>query len=249
MITLFVIALCVPLLRAQTPADATSAPVLPEPGTLAKQDLAAARKAKAEQQLKKEEHQRILGVMPEFNTSNDVDAVPLTAKQKFSLAYKSAIDPASFLTSALVGGFGQLTASYHEYGQGVEGYAKYFGAAYADSFDGTMLGNAIFPALLHEDPRYFRKGSGGFRKRAGYAILTTVRCKTDSGKWAPNYGNVLGNLAAGGISNLYYPEEDRGALLTFERAFTVTAEGAIGAMFYEFWPDVAHHFRKKRPSP
>jgi hypothetical protein len=205
----------------------------------------AARRERAREQIRQQEHQRILGIVPEFNTTNVSNAVPLTAGQKFSLAFKSAVDPATFLVSALSAGFGQLSDTYHDYGEGPEGFAKYWGAAYADTFDGTMLGNAVFPALLHEDPRYFRKGAGSFKSRFGWAVMSTVRCKNDSGNWVPNYGNVLGNLAAGGIANLYYPQEDRGLALTFQRALVVTAEGALGSLFYEFWPDVVHKLRKK----
>lgn len=210
---------------------------------------AASRRALAEKQIKAQEHQRILGIVPEFNTSNISNAVPLTAKQKFKLAFKSATDPATFLVSGFTAGINQAEDSYREYGQGVEGYAKYWGASYADSFDGTMLGNALFPALLHEDPRYFRKGTGSIGSRAWYSVLTTVRSRSDSGNWVPNVGNLMGNIAAGGISNFYYPEEDRGVGLTFQRAFIVTAEGTLGALFYEFWPDVSHKLHKKKINP
>lgn len=230
--------------EAQTPA-----PVVQPGQSQTDSDAAETRKALAEKQLKAQEHQRILGIVPEFNTSNLTNAVPLTTKQKFKLAFRSAIDPATFGVSAFTAGLNQLTDSYREYGQGVGGFAKYWGASYADSFDGTMLGNAVFPALLHEDPRYFRKGTGSFGSRAWYSIMTTVRCRSDSGAWVPNFGNVMGNLAAGGISNFYYPESDRGVGLTFQRAFIVTAEGALGALFYEFWPDVVHKARKKKVNP
>lgn len=212
-------------------------------------DDAESRKALAEKQIKAQEHQRILGVVPEFNISNLQNAAPLTAKQKFKLAFRSAVDPATFAISAFTAGLNQAEDSYREYGQGVQGFAKYWGASYADSFDGTMLGNAVFPSLLHEDPRYFRKGTGSFGSRAWYAMLTTVRCKSDSGNWVPNAGNLLGNIAAGGISNLYYPASDRGVELTFQRAFIVTAEGALGALFYEFWPDVLHKVHKPKTNP
>jgi hypothetical protein len=105
------------------------------------------------------------------------------------------------------------------------------GAAYADSFSGSMFGGAVFPALLHQDPRYFRKGAGSFRSRLFYAISRTVKAKNDDGRWAPNYSNVLGNLAAGGLANVYYPSTDRGLGLTFQRALVVTAEGALGSVF------------------
>jgi hypothetical protein len=204
-----------------------------------KQKPQKTQKERAEEQLKEEEHQRVLGIVPQFNTFNGTNAAPLTARQKSQLAFKSVIDPGTIGVAALDAGYGQLTNSYPEYRQGVEGYAKYLGASYADSFDGTILGNALFPSLFHEDPRYFRKGTGTFGHRLLYAVGSTVRARSDSGKWVPNYGNLLGNLAAGGIANLYYPEEDRGAELTFERALTVSAEGAFGGIFYEFWPDVS----------
>lgn len=222
----------------------------PQPGTADQTQSTpadeAARKQKAEEQIKQQEHQRILGIIPEFNTSNVADAESLSPRQKFRLAFASVLDPAAFAFAGLDAGLSQWNNSYAGYGQGAEGYSKRFGAAYLDTFDGTMLGNAVFPSLLHQDPRYFRKGTGSFSHRLAYAISTTVICKNDRGHWSPNYSNVLGNFAAGGISNLYYPSTDRGADLTVERALTVTAEGAFGAIFYEFWPDVSRKFSKKK---
>jgi hypothetical protein len=194
---------------------------------------------RAEEQLQQQKRQRILGVFPNFNTSNIPDAVPLSGRQKFSLAFRSAVDPITFAVAAADAGGSQLSNRFPSYGQGTAGYAKRFGASYTDSFNGTMLGSAVFPALLHQDPRYFRKGSGPFMPRLLYALSTTVRAKSDHGKWMPNYSNILGNLAAGGISNLYYPSSDRGAGLTIQRAFVVTAEGALGSIFVEFWPDIS----------
>ena len=200
---------------------------------------------RAEQELKKQKKQRILGVIPNFNTSNIQNAAPLSPGQKFGLALRGAIDPFSFVAAGLDAALEQAQNSFPGYGQGAEGYGKRVGAAYADGFSAGMFGGAIFPSLLHQDPRYFRKGSGGFGHRFLYAVVSTVRAKNDNGHWAPNYSNVLGNLAAGGVSNLYYPASDRGVELTFERALTVTAEGAIGAVFVEFWPDISaklfHH--------
>lgn len=149
------------------------------------------------------------------------------------------MDPFNFVAAGLVSDLEQWQDAFPGYGQGAQGYGKRFGAAYADSFDGIMLGNAVFPSLLHQDPRYFREGSGTVTHRLLYAIASTVRTRNDSGKWAPNYSNVLGNIAAGGIANAYYPSTDRGVGLTFQRAFTVTAEGALGSIFVEFWPDIS----------
>lgn len=207
----------------------------------------ASEKQRASEELKQEEKQRILGVVPNFNTTSNLDAAPLSAGQKYSLALKSAIDPFEFVAAGLDAGYSQASGAFSGYGQGMQGYGKRFGAAYADGFDGTMLGNGFFPAILHEDPRYFRKSEGSVGSRIWWAVLSTVRCKDDHGGWTPNFANILGNIAAGGISNAYYPASDRGAALTFERAFTVTAEGTLGALFDEFWPDIQRKFLRRGP--
>jgi hypothetical protein len=200
----------------------------------------------AEQQLKKQEKQRVMGVIPTFNVSDVPDAVPLSPSQKFSLFFRSARDPFQFLAAGITGGINQAENNFSGYGQGAQGYFKRFGASYTDSVDGNFWGNAVYPILLHEDPRYFRKGTGSFKSRFLYAISTTVWSKRDNGTWGPNYGNVLGNLTAGGISNLYYPSSDRGLGLTLQGAFTVTAQGALGVVLVEFWPDIAHKFLHKK---
>jgi hypothetical protein len=228
---------------AQTPKPEANSPTAapPQPG----QPASKSREETAAEQIKRQEHQRVLGVFPSFNVSNIPDAVAMTPKQKFELAFKSATDPVTFVIAGVDAATSQLENDYSGYGQGAEGYFKRWGASYADTFDGDMLGNALFPSLLHQDPRYFRRGTGSISSRLWYSLMTTVRCKGDNGNWQPNVSNLLGNIAAGGIANLYYPSTDRGAGLTFERAFTVTAEGAFGAVFLEFWPDVSRKLRKK----
>lgn len=210
-----------------------------------------------EEQLHAAEHQRIAGVIPAFNTSFDQNAAPLSAGQKMRLSFRSAVDPFQFAIAAVLAGYGQLTDSFEctskqwmqtpqqcktGYGQGAEGYFKRFGSGYADAFNGAIIGNGILPALLHQDPRYFRLGEGhSTGRRIWWAALSTVRCKGDSGNWQPNVSNVLGNIIAGGISNVYYPSFNRGVALTFERGFVVSGEGAFGAELIEFWPDVRKH--------
>jgi hypothetical protein len=198
----------------------------------------------AEEQLQQQKRQRMFGIFPNFNASYVSNPAPLSSSQKFRLAFRGAIDPMTFGVSAIDAATSQMSDRFHDYGQGMQGYAKRFGASYADSFNGTMLAGGVFPSLLHQDPRYFRKGTGSFMPRVFYAMSTTFRAKSDKGKWMPNYSNILGNLAAGGISNLYYPASDRGAALTVQRAFVVTAEGAIGSIFVEFWPDISTKFFK-----
>jgi hypothetical protein len=206
----------------------------------------SAQHQEAEREIKQQERQRVLGIVPEFNVTNLQNATKLSPGQKFRLAFRSATDPFTFVAAGLDAGINQWEDDFPGYGQGAEGYGKRFGASYADSFSGTILGNAFFPVLFHQDPRYFRKGTGSIKSRILYAALSTFRAKGDNGKWQPNFSNLLGNLAAGGIANLYYPQSDRGATLTIQRGITVSLEGALGALGVEFWPDVARKLRRNR---
>jgi hypothetical protein len=205
---------------------------------------------KAEEEVKKEEHQRFFRVVPDFYTSYIPDAEPLSRALKFDLAIKSAFDPFSFAAAGLDAGISQAENNFAAYGHGAKGYGKRFGASFADSFDGTMFGGWLFPVLLKQDPRYFRKGTGRFRSRLFYALITTtVLCKDDNRRWVFNYSNILGNLAAGGVSNVYYPRADHGVGLTFQRSGVVLAEGALGSAFSEFWPDISSRLFRRRPKP
>ena len=189
----------------------------------------------AEEQIKDEEKQRVLGVIPNFYVSYVPNAVPLTSKQKFKLAWKTAVDPVTFVLTGAVAGVEQAQNHFSGYGQGAQGYAKRYGAGYADTVTGTFIGGAILPSLLKQDPRYFYKGTGSKRSRILYAIANSVICKGDNGRWQPNYSSILGSLAAGGISNLYYPAQDRnGAGLTFENAVIGIGATAAANLLQEF---------------
>jgi hypothetical protein len=189
----------------------------------------------AEEQMRIEEHQRVLGVLPNFYVSYVPNAAPLTSKQKFKLAWKTVTDPFTLVFVGGAAGVEQAQDHFAEYGQGAQGYGKRFGAGYADAFAGTFIGGAIFPSLLKQDPRYFYKGTGSVRSRTLYAIANALICKGDNGRWQANYSNVLGSLAAGGISNLYYPSQDRnGAGLTFENGALGIGATAISNLFQEF---------------
>ncbi|MBZ5680069.1 MAG: carboxypeptidase-like regulatory domain-containing protein [Acidobacteriia bacterium] len=189
----------------------------------------------AEAQVKDEEKQRVLRVIPNFYVTYDPHPVALSPKQKFELAWKTSIDPFTFGVVGAIAGLQQAQNDFSGYGQGTQGYAKRYGASYANVVSGTFLGSAILPSLLKQDPRYFYKGTGTRRSRILYALANAVICKGDNGHWQANYSNILGNFAAGGISNLYYPAEDRnGAGLTFENG--LIGIGATGAanLFQEF---------------
>jgi hypothetical protein len=189
----------------------------------------------AEEQIKIEEKQRVLGVLPNFYVSYIPDAVPLNSKQKFKLAWKTVTDPFTLVFVGGAAGVEQAQNHFREYGQGAQGYAKRFGAGYGDTLTGTFIGSAILPSLLKQDPRYFYTGTGRMTSRALYAIANSVICKGDNRRWQPNYSNILGSLAAGGISNLYYPPQDRdGAELTFENAAIGIGGTAVTNLLQEF---------------
>jgi hypothetical protein len=188
----------------------------------------------AEEEVKEQEKQRVFGVIPNFYVSYVRGAVPLTSQQKFGLAWKTTIDPVNFGVIAVIAGVQQAQNNFKEYGPGAQGYAKRYGASYADFVSGTFVGGAILPSLLKQDPRYFYKGTGTTRSRVLYALATAVICKGDNGHWQPNYSGIGGSLASGGISNLYYPASDRGAALVFENTLIGIGENAATNLLQEF---------------
>ena len=201
----------------------------------------------AEDEVKVEEKQRVLGVIPNFYVSYVPNAAPLTAKLKFQLAWKSIINPYTFGITGAIAGIEQADNQFSGYGQGAQGYAKRYGAAYADLVTGSLIGGAILPSLLKQDPRYFYKGTGSRKSRLLYAIATSVVCKGDNRRWQPDYSGILGGLAAGGISNFYYPAQNRsGVTLTFENALIGIAGGAAGNILQEF---VVRRFTPHLPVP
>jgi Carboxypeptidase regulatory-like domain len=201
----------------------------------------------AEQQISVEMKQRIIGVLPNFYVSYVPNAAPLTRKQKFKLALKVSIDPVTFLTTGITAGIEQAQNDFSGYGEGFEGYSKRYGATYGTRVTSTLLGAAVLPSLFHQDPRYFYKGKGKIINRALYAISTVVICKGDNGHWQPNYSNVLGNLAAGGISSFYYPDSDRHDVqVTVDNILIGVGTGAIGTLFQEF---LLKHLTHGAPPP
>lgn len=188
----------------------------------------------AEEQIKEQEKQRVLGVIPNFYVTYIPNAVPLNSRQKFQLAWKTVLDPVSFGLTGAIAGIQQATNEFGGYGQGAEGYGKRYGAAYADLVSSTFIGAAIFPSLLKQDPRYFYRGTGSKRSRFLYAVANSVICKGDNGHWQTNYSSILGSIASGGISNLYYPSNERGAGLIFENAAIGIGATAAANLLQEF---------------
>lgn len=181
----------------------------------------------AAEQIRAEEKQRIGGVLPDFYTSYVFNAAPLTTKQKFSLATHATFDPVAMIGVAFAAGAEQANNSYAGYGQGAAGYGKRFAAKFVDGRSSDYLTHAIFPALLHQDPRYYYQGTGTVKSRLAHAINSAFVARNDSGRSMPNYSYLLGDLSSGALSNLYYPKADRGVGLVFTNA-AIGLGGRIG---------------------
>lgn len=168
----------------------------------------------AETQLHTELQQRVLGVFPNFYTTFQWDAAPLSARQKFKLAARSFTDPVAFVTTAGIAGAEQVNNTFPEYGRGLPGYARRFGAAYGDAVISRTTGSVLFASLLHQDPRYFVMGTGTTGRRAWHAISSSFTQRSDrSRRWQPAYSIILGNAATGALASTYHPGTDPGQLV------------------------------------
>ena len=165
-------------------------------------DVTATANEIAQAQVKEQEKQHVLGFLPNPYTSYIWNPAPMTPKLKFSLGFHSITDPAVFVVAATMAGVEQSHNTFPGYGQGAEGYAKRFGATYADTATLRMLNGAVFPSLFHQDPRYFYQGSGTVRSRILHALSASIIRRADDGHFEPNYSQWLGNFTTAGLSNL-----------------------------------------------
>ena len=188
----------------------------------------------AQAQVKAQEKQRVLGVVPNFYSSYIWNAAPMSPKQKFGLALRSTIDPVTFVVAAGTAGVEQWHNTFPGYGGGTEGYLKRFGAAYADYAIYTMVADAALPSLFRQDPRYFYLGNSSTKSRAWYAISRTVVTRNDSGHSQVNWSHILGAFAAAGISNVYRAPQDRTASLTMRNAGIIIGGSAVTNLIREF---------------
>src|SRR6516164_1851748 len=188
----------------------------------------------AQMQIKVQEKQRVLAVFPNFYTSYIWDAAPLNTRQKFSLSTRHLLDPVSLVGVAATAGLQQANNSFAGYGHGAAGYAKRFAAALADDVTGSLLSQAVFPSIFHQDPRYFYQGSGSVKRRLIHSLGWVVVLRSDSGRPMPNYSYWLGGLAAGALSNLYYPRANRGVGLVFTNFAIDVGIRAGDTIFQEF---------------
>jgi hypothetical protein len=187
----------------------------------------------ATEQFKAQETQRVFGLIPNFYVAYDPNAEPLTAKMKFKLALKVSVDPVTATGVFLIASARQAADSPN-YGQGWGAYGERVGAISADGFSDIMIGGAILPSLLHQDPRYFYQGTGTTGSRIRHAMLSPFVARYDNGTWGPNYSSLGGDLASSALSNLYYPRSNRGAGLVFGNFAIGTAERIGASLAQEF---------------
>ncbi len=187
----------------------------------------------ATEQLKAEEKQRVFGIIPNFYVSYERDPAPLTPRMKFKLALKVSTDPVTAAGVLLVAAARQAGNSLN-YGQGWGAYGKRVGAVAADGFSDILIGGAILPSLLHQDPRYFYQGKGTTGSRIRHAMFSPFVSKGDNGEWQPNYSSLGGDLASSALANLYYPRSNRGVGLVFGNFAIGTAERIGAALAQEF---------------
>lgn len=188
----------------------------------------------AVEQVHFEEQQKVLGFIPNYYVVYDSqNAAPLTAKLKFELAMKVVANPVTAAGVAFMAATRQA-GSTPNYGQGAKGYGQRVGAEAADGFSDILIGGAILPSLLHQDPRYFYQGTGTTGSRLRHALLSPFVARGDSGGWQPNYSTVGGDLAASALMNTYYPQSDRGARLVFGQFAINTAEREMSGVMQEF---------------
>jgi hypothetical protein len=181
----------------------------------------------ATEQFKAEEKQRVFGIIPNFYVSYESDPAPLTTKMKFKLALKVSVDPVTAAGVLLVASAKQA-GNTPDYGQGWGAYGKRVGAVTADGFSDIMIGGAILPSLLHQDPRYFYQGTGSTGSRFRHAVFSTFVARGDNGTSQPDYSSLGGVLASSSLANLYYPKSNRGAGLVFGN-FAIGIAERIGA--------------------
>lgn len=187
----------------------------------------------AAEEVRLEEKQRVFGIIPNFYVTYDPHPVPLTTKLKFRLAYKAATDPVTFFGITFMAAIYQA-GDIPNYGQGWDAYGQRVGAGILDTTTDIFFGGAIYPWLLHQDPRYFYQGTGTKKSRTLHALASPYVCKGDNGKTQPNYSSLGGDLTSGAISNLYYPQSDRGAKLLFQGFAITTGVRTVNAVIQEF---------------
>jgi hypothetical protein len=183
----------------------------------------------------------ILWLIPNYREDESrAEFKPLSPAEKFRVAFYDSFDPTAFLVAAVFAGSAMAQREYPHFGHGPEAVGKYYGGAFADQSIANMLTEGVLPVGLHQDPRYFTKGEGGFFKRTAYAISREVITRNDKGRNTFNTSEIVGNGIAAGISNLYYPAADRSFGSTASKWGQQIGLDTGFNIMKEFWPDIRH---------
>src|SRR6516165_4557289 len=189
---------------------------------------------------------RLFWIIPTFTVSDSKAPTALSSRQKFQMFFDNSTDPFTISYAAVNAGLARANNDLAGYGQGAAGYAKRFGAGMADESASSFFRTFLFPSLLHQDPRYFRKGSGPWKLRFAHALIRPVVTNSDSQRRAFNWSGLLGGLAASALANTYYPEEERGVGKTFSRVATGIPFSVIDHLVDEFGPDLQRKLARKK---
>jgi hypothetical protein len=223
-------------------------PAPPADSDAAKQDPSKPENRAADMNAPPDKH--VLGVLPNYRTVNQNGSVPpIDTKQKLIIASKDSFDYPLILLAAGLAGIGQLANQDPSYHQGVEGYAKRLAANYADQAIGNMMTEGFFPAMLHEDPRYYRigPGAGSVKYRAWYAFSRVFVTRTDAGGARFNFSEWGGNATGVAISNLYHPD-GRDAMDNTYKLLEQCATDGVSQILKEFWPDIKQKLFHRKPA-
>jgi hypothetical protein len=194
------------------------------------------------------ESKHLFWVMPNYRTSPSLtDYKPMTVREKFAIATRDSWDRGTVVLAAVFGAENQLANSNRAFGQGAAGFGRYFGTSYGNFIVGNYMTEAVFPSLLHQDPRYFRRGTGSTWSRVGYAMGQTIWTHNDSGRRQFNYSEWLGNSAAVAISNAYYVDNRDAKDNTSQLGVQIGVDAASNVL-KEFYPDIRRKFRRRRQS-
>ena len=208
--------------------------------------------APSDQESKKDDSEgkqtpRIMWVVPNFAAvSADTQLPPQSASEKFKMASEDSVDYSAFIWAGMVAGQSMALRSYPELGTGAAGYGRYYWRAFVDQASGAYFTEAIVPAIMHEDGRYYTLGHGGFFRRTAYALSRVVLTKKDSGATGFNYSEIVGNALEAGLSNAYYPPEERGLRKSALNWGTQIEAAALNNIVKEFWPDIRRRVLRRK---
>jgi hypothetical protein len=237
-----------PSMAQQESSPPAPVPLVPSASASAPQQGSPPVDAAPDAQKKKNPDQagsddRLFWTLPNFLTVENAEQVtPLTRRQKFDVVARSTFDPVEFGWYGFLTSVSQAEGGEPGYGPGAAGFAKRYGSEFADgTIDNFMVG-AIVPALLHQDPRYYQLGHGGFWHRAGYSVSRLFVTRADSGKIQFNYSEILGSLATAGVSTAYHPAGDRTVANASSVWWSQVGYDGVSALMKEFWPDIRRKF-------